>query len=216
MAVRVGIDAEYPSDSIVDDDPELRHALTEQLSLLEEFEAVAVEDGSKGVQAAKAGQIDLVIMDVGLPDIDGRERCAFCARTGLCADSDSRGSGADDYVPASLRSFAGAHSGPAAPARRERRCYFCDRALHVSTGLKAAAQSQGQQGPLDREGELDPAVPLPCWPGGRTLREVWGYNSEITTHTLETHIYRLRQKIEQNAAAPTTLVAEAGGYKLVP
>ena len=33
---------------------------------------------------------------------------------------------------------------------------------------------------------------------------------------LETHIYRLRQKIEQNAAAPTTLVAEAGGYKLVP
>ena len=59
---------------IVDDDPELRHALTEQLSLLEEFEAVAVEDGSKGVQAAKAGQIDLVIMDVGLPDIDGRSR----------------------------------------------------------------------------------------------------------------------------------------------
>jgi DNA-binding response OmpR family regulator len=56
---------------IVDDDPELRDALSEQLSLYEEFEAVAAEDGSKGVQAAKAGQIDLVIMDVGLPDIDG-------------------------------------------------------------------------------------------------------------------------------------------------
>jgi DNA-binding response OmpR family regulator len=58
---------------IVDDDPELRDALTEQLSLHEEFEAVAAVDGSKGLQAAKVGQIDLVIMDVGLPDIDGRE-----------------------------------------------------------------------------------------------------------------------------------------------
>jgi len=54
---------------IVDDDPQLREALTEQLSLHEEFEAVAAEDGSKGLQAVKAGQIDLVIMDVGLPDI---------------------------------------------------------------------------------------------------------------------------------------------------
>ena len=53
---------------IVDDDPQLRDALTEQLSLHEEFEAVAAEDGSKGLQAVKAGQIDLVIMDVGLPD----------------------------------------------------------------------------------------------------------------------------------------------------
>ena len=47
------------------------------------------------------------------------------------------------------------------------------------------------------------------------LREVWGYNSELPRN-VETHIYRLRQKIEQNAAAPATLVTEAGGYKLVP
>ena len=51
---------------IVDDDPELRDALSEQLSLHEEFKAFGAEDGRKGVQAAKAGQIDLVIMDVGL------------------------------------------------------------------------------------------------------------------------------------------------------
>src|SRR6266853_4124437 len=56
---------------IVDDDIELREALVEQLSLHEEFEAISVESGTKGVQAAKGGQIDLVIMDVGLPDIDG-------------------------------------------------------------------------------------------------------------------------------------------------
>src|SRR5271169_4580118 len=101
---------------IVDDDPELRDALTEQLSLHEEFEAVAVEDGSKGVQAAKAGQIDLVIMDVGLPDIDGHEAVRILRKNGFNApiimltgrDTDSDTIlglevGANDYVSKPFR-----------------------------------------------------------------------------------------------------------------
>ena len=48
------------------------------------------------------------------------------------------------------------------------------------------------------------------------LKEVWGYNAAVTTHTLETHIYRLRQKIESDPTRAVLLVTEAGGYKLVP
>ena len=70
---------------IIDDDPELRGVLTEQLSLYEEYEAVAAENGNRGVQAAKAGQIDLVIMDVGLPDIDGREAVRILRKNGFKA-----------------------------------------------------------------------------------------------------------------------------------
>ena len=68
---------------IVDDDTELRNALVEQLSLHDEFEAVSVDSGTKGVQEAKAGQIDLVIMDVGLPDMDGRELCRLMRNLSL-------------------------------------------------------------------------------------------------------------------------------------
>src|SRR5580692_9152694 len=101
---------------IVDDDAELREGLTEQLSLHEEFEAVGAENGSKGVQAAKAGQIDLVIMDVGLPDIDGREAVRILRKNGFKApiimltghDTDSDTilgleSGANDYVTKPFR-----------------------------------------------------------------------------------------------------------------
>ena len=48
------------------------------------------------------------------------------------------------------------------------------------------------------------------------MLELWGDNARVTTHTLETHIYRLRQKIEADPSNAVILVKGPGGYRLVP
>jgi DNA-binding response OmpR family regulator len=220
---------------IVDDDPELRDGLTEQLSLHEEFEAVAAENGSKGVQAAKAGQIDLVIMDVGLPDIDGREAVRILRKNGFKApiimltghntDSDTilgLETGANDYVTKPFR-FAVLLARIRAQLRQHEAsedAVFTIGPYTFRPRSKILLNSNGSKMRLtDKEtGILRYLYHAGQRPVSREtlLQEVWGYNSEVTTHTLETHIYRLRQKIEKDAANPAILVTEAGGYKLVP
>ena len=220
---------------IVDDDPELRDALAEQLSLHEEFEAVAVENGSKGVQAAKAGQIDLVIMDVGLPDIDGREAVRILRKNGFKApiimltghDTDSDTilgleSGANDYVTKPFR-FAVLLARIRAQLRQHEASEDAVFTIGPYTFRPSSKLLLNPKGNKVRLTEKETSILRYLYRAGQRpvsretlLQEVWGYNSGVTTHTLETHIYRLRQKIEKDAAAPAILVTEAGGYKLVP
>jgi DNA-binding response OmpR family regulator len=220
---------------IVDDDTELREALVEQLSLHEEFEPVAVDTGSKGVQAAKGGQIDLVIMDVGLPDIDGREAVRILRKNGFKApiimltghDTDSDTilgleSGANDYVTKPFR-FAVLLARIRAQLRQHEAsedAVFAIGPYSFQPSSKLLVSSKGNKVRLT---EKETAILRFLFRAGQRsisrevlLQEVWGYNSGVTTHTLETHIYRLRQKIEKDAAMPEILVTEAGGYKLVP
>jgi DNA-binding response OmpR family regulator len=220
---------------IVDDDPEMRDALTEQLSLHEEFEATAVENGSKGIQAAKAGLIDLVIMDVGLPDIDGREAVRILRKNGFKApiimltghDTESDTvlgleSGANDYVTKPFR-FAVL----LARIRAQLRQYEVSEDATITLGPYTFRPSTklllSPKGNKVRLTEKETSILRYLYRAGQQpvsretlLQEVWGYNSGLTTHTLETHIYRLRQKIEKDAATPAILVTEVGGYKLVP
>jgi DNA-binding response OmpR family regulator len=220
---------------IVDDDTELREALVEQLALHEEFEATAVDSGAKAVQEAKGGQIDLVIMDVGLPDVDGREVVRIMRKNGFKApiimltghDTDSDTilgleSGANDYVAKPFR-FAVLLARIRAQLRQHEASEDAVFTIGPYTFRPSSKVLLTPKGTKVRLTEKETAILRYLYRAGQKpvsretlLQEVWGYNSGVTTHTLETHIYRLRQKVEKDAAAPAILVTEAGGYKLVP
>ena len=70
---------------LVEDDADLRQTLLEQLQLYEEFDILAEETATKGIQTARAGATDLMIMDVGLPDMDGREAVKILRKGGFKA-----------------------------------------------------------------------------------------------------------------------------------
>ena len=218
---------------VIDDDEDLRGALVEQIDLEDDLHAEQAATASLGVEAAKALSPDLILLDVDLPDFDGREACRRMRAEGVRApiimltgqDSDAdtiRGleAGADDYVPkpfkfqvllarirAQLRSHeqsenAVFHIGPYEfrPAQKvlldeaKKKIRLTEKETSI---LKYLYRASGKA--VGRE-EL--------------LTEVWGYNAGVTTHTLETHIYRLRQKIEPEAASTKLLITEAGGYRL--
>lgn len=220
---------------IVDDDAELRDALLEQLRLHEEFEAGAVETATKGVQAAKAGQVDLIIMDVGLPDMDGREAVRILRKNGFKApiimltgaDTDSDTilgleSGANDYVAKPFR-FAVLLARIRAQLRQHEASEDAVFTIGPYSFRPSSKLLTTPKGSKVRLTEKETAILRYLYRAGQQpvsretlLQEVWGYNSGVTTHTLETHVYRLRQKVEQDAANPSILVTDSGGYKLVP
>jgi DNA-binding response OmpR family regulator len=220
---------------IVDDDADLREALAEQLEVGGEFSTVQADNGQGGVAQAQGRRPDLVLLDVDLPDIDGREVCRRMRQagvgapiimlTGQTSDNDTIAgleSGANDYVSkpfkfavlmarirAQLRSHeqsedAVFHLGPYEfrPAakllvdERQKKIRLTEKETSILKYLYRAGEK-----PVPRD-EL--------------LAEVWGYNAGVTTHTLETHVYRLRQKIEPDPANAKLLLTETGGYRLQP
>ena len=96
---------------LVDDDDDLREALAEQLIITEDFEVFEASNGAEAMERVKASHFDLIILDVGLPDTDGRELCRLMRKQGVKApvlmltghDSDADtilglDAGANDYV----------------------------------------------------------------------------------------------------------------------
>ncbi|HEY9217532.1 MAG TPA: response regulator transcription factor [Phenylobacterium sp.] len=219
---------------IVDDDEDLRSALAEQLEA-EDFSALQAPAAREGLRIAKEHRPDLILLDVDLPDMNGREVCRDLRGAGVgapiimltAADSDAdtiQGleAGANDYVTkpfkfavlmarirAQLRS---AETSEAAVYRLGPYEFRPSGKVLVDDTGKKIRLTEKETNILKylyRAGEK----PVPR---EELLAEVWGYNAGVTTHTLETHVYRLRQKIEPDPGNAKLLVTEAGGYRLAP
>jgi DNA-binding response OmpR family regulator len=220
---------------LVDDDEDLRESLRDQLALHDEFEIVTAGTATQGIEIAKGNHLDLVLLDVGLPDMDGREACKVLRKTGFkspiimltgnTADADmilGLDAGANDYVTKPFK-FAVLLARIRAQLRQHEQSEDAVFAIGQYTFKPASKMLLDEKGSKIRLTEKETSILKYLYRAGEKvvtrdvlLHEVWGYNAGVTTHTLETHIYRLRQKIEKDPSNAELLVTEMGGYKLVP
>nr|PZN83479.1 MAG: DNA-binding response regulator [Pseudomonadota bacterium] len=220
---------------IVDDDEDLRDTLRDQLTLHDEFQVTTVADATSGMEAVKNNHFDLIILDVGLPDMDGREACKALRKsgfkapiimlTGNASDADTilgLDAGANDYVTKPFK-FAVLLARIRAQLRQHEQSEDAVFTIGKYTFKPAAKLLIDEKGSKIRLTEKETSILKYLYRAGEKvvtrdvlLHEVWGYNANVTTHTLETHIYRLRQKIERDPSKAELLVTETGGYKLIP
>ena len=221
---------------LVDDDRALRDALHEQLDLREEFQTTEAETGARGLELAKAQHFDAILLDVALPDLDGREVCKLLRRAGVKApivmltahdgDADTilgLESGANDYITKPFRLSVLVARLRAHMRRHEQSEDAVFAVGRYSFRPAGKLLVDAETGAKVRLTEKETAVLKYLYLAGARvvnretlLFKVWGYNSGVTTHTLETHVYRLRQKMERDPSAAVILVTEPGGYRLIP
>jgi DNA-binding response OmpR family regulator len=221
---------------IVDDDDMLRHALAEQLELHEEFAIAEAATAAKALDLTKTQRFDAVLLDVGLPDMDGRALCRLLRRSGVRApvlmltgaDSDSDtilglDAGANDYItkPFRLDVLLARLRAQLRQHEASEDAVFTIGPYTFRPSAKLLTDESGKR--KIRLTEKETAILKFLFRAGARsvgretlLNEVWGYNAGVTTHTLETHVYRLRQKIENNPAKAEILITDGGGYRLVP
>jgi DNA-binding response OmpR family regulator len=221
---------------LIEDDETLSQMLSEQLQFHEEFTIACVKSGAEGLETAKAEYYDVIILDVGLPDMDGREVCRLMRRSGVKspiimltgADTDADtilglDSGANDYVtkPFRLNVLLARIRAHIRQHERSDDAVFVIGPYSFQPGAKLLVDNE--QNKKVRLTDKEAAILKYLYRAndrvvGREvlLDEVWGYNAGVTTHTLETHVYRLRQKIERDPSNARILVTEPGGYRLIP
>lgn len=222
---------------LVDDDVVLRRTLAIQLEEQDDIATVAeAASGMEALHAAASASVplDLVLLDLGLPDMDGRDvcrrlrsagvRCPIIMLTSLDSEYDTvtgLEAGANDYVTKPFR-MAVLLARLRAHLRQHRQSDDAVFAVGPYRFVPASKMLEEASGRKIRLTEKEAAILKYLYRQGRAvdrdtlLHEVWGYNAAVSTHTLETHIYRLRQKIEPVSGETTLLLTEEGGYRLSP
>ncbi|MGD8808717.1 MAG: response regulator transcription factor [Gammaproteobacteria bacterium] len=221
---------------LVDDDDVLRQSLEEQLQLHEEFVTAACTNATDAIERAKDEYFDAILLDVGLPDMDGREACRLMRRNGVkspvimltAADTDADtilglDAGANDYVTKPFRLNVLLARLRAQLRQHEQSEDAVFNVGHYTFMPSSKILLDEETNKKVRLTEKETAILKYLYRSGdkvvgrdTLLGEVWGYNAGVTTHTLETHVYRLRQKIERDPSQAVILVTEPGGYKLNP
>jgi DNA-binding response OmpR family regulator len=218
---------------LVDDDEMLRGSLAEQIAEGGVYEPVEAETFAEGLKKGVDGLYEFMVLDLGLPDGDGRELCRALRDKGVtcpiviltAADSDADTisglkAGANDYITKPFRfavlmaridAHLRSHGASEEAIYRIGPYTFRPSAKVLLEGSKRVRLTEKETNILkflQRAGHTVSREVL--------LHEVWGYNPAVSTHTLETHIYRLRQKIERDPTHAQLLVTESGGYRLNP
>ena len=217
---------------LVDDDAALRSSLAEQLAA--DYDTAEAETGAAALAAAKEDRFDAILLDIGLPDADGREICRGLREAGVSApiimltastgESDTIAgldSGANDYItkPFRLGVLLARLRAQFRQHEASEDAVFSIGPYSFQPGAKLLLDDRSKR--KIRLTEKEAAILRFLYRAGNPvpretlLGEVWGYNTGVNTHTLETHIYRLRQKMERDPANAEILVTTPGGYRLV-
>jgi len=220
---------------LIDDDDALRDSLSEQLRLHEEFLTTESTTAADALEVTRDEYFDAILLDVGLPDMDGREVCRLMRRNGVKSpiimltghDTDADqilglDAGANDYIakPFRLNVLLARLCAQLRQHEQSEDAVFTIGPYSFQPAQKILVDGEDRKVRLT---EKETAILKYLYRAGdkvvsrdTLLGEVWGYNAGVTTHTLETHVYRLRQKIEADPSNACILVTEPGGYKLVP
>jgi two-component system KDP operon response regulator KdpE len=218
---------------VVDDEPQIRRFLSASLNS-HEYTVIEAHTGNEAIRLCTTAQPDLVILDLGLPDMDGREvlsRIREWSRVPIIVLSvrfdeqdkiDALDRGADDYV---TKPFGmGELLARMRTALRHRVGTSEEAPLFTSGGLavdltRRVVTVEGQEVRLSRK-EYEVLRTLVKHAGKvvthqQLLREVWGPAHVNETQYLRVYVGQLRQKIERDPTQPRHLITEAGvGYRL--
>ena len=219
---------------VVDHDAVFREALIRQLRFYEEFDLTECATSSDAVARVGSAYWDAILLDTDLPDMEGRETCRRIRSRGVqspiimlsasSADVDTiRGlnSGANDYVTkpfhpgvllARLRAQIRWHE-QSGNARFEIGPYV------FVPSIKALFETEANKW-IRLTAKESTILKTLCQAGEHAvnrdvlLNQIWGFKANVTTHTLQAHIYRLRQKLERDPSNAKFLVTDPDGYRI--